>query len=1124
MSDGFLDFSPDGERSGFRLDRFELLNWGTFDRRVWRLEAHGDNTLLTGDIGSGKSTLVDAISTLLVPPQRLAYNKAAGAGARERSLRSYVLGHYRAERGESGISSRAVALRDQNSYSVILATFSNEGLGQTCTLAQVFWMKDLQGQPARFYVFAGRELDIAGDFSDFGADVADLRKRLRQTEGVELFDAFPAYSAAFRRVFGIDNEQALELFNQTVSMKSVGNLTDFVREHMLEPFEAEERIKALIHHFDDLDGAHAAVLRARDQIAALRPLVADCSDFEAQSKEREELRLARDALLIFMAGKKVALLDRRLENIETELRRFGARVAASEENKARLRADRDELREAMAKSGGDRLERLRLEIRQAGDERQRRRERLERYREPAERLGLTAPKDSDAFSHNVEELGGLRVALETEEAGLQNERAEVEFAFRRGREERAELARELESLRSRRSNIPERQVAIRETLCAALGIAVDELPFAGELIRVRERDAEWEGAAERLLRGFALSLLVPEAHYAAVSAWVDDNRLRGRLVYYRARPGETGSLAETGPDSILHKLEVRRGVPLEDWLERELSRRFDYACASSMEAFRRERQALTRQGQIKGSGERHEKDDRNELGDRSRYVLGWTNEAKIRALEAELAAREEGLAAQGSAIAELQRRQALAREGLEAAARLAEFRDWVELDWGAMGMRVAALEAELAELEASADFLRSLSAKLSEKDAELAAVEKALEEQRAELSRAGLKHEQALEARSLAMEIAARDPEGGEATLARLETLAADGKHLVNLSVESCENRETEMRGSIQAAIDTVDKRLGRLRERIVGAMEAYRNRWPREAEEVDANLEASPSWKAMLDGLLADDLPRFERTFKELLNENTIREVANFQSQLGRERQLIKERIERINESLVEIDYSPGRYIVLELRPNPDGEILDFQAQLRACTEGSLTGSADEQYSEGKFLQVKAIIERFRGREGKSELDRRWTEKVSDVRQYYVFSASERWKEDDTEYEHYTDSGGKSGGQKEKLAYTVLAASLAYQFGLDPKAPKPRSFRFVMIDEAFGRGSDESTRFGLDLFGRMRLQLLVITPLQKIHVMEPFVASVGFVHNEEGRDSRLRNLRIGEFRDERARRAGTSP
>ena len=241
----------------------------------------------------------------------------------------------------------------------------------------------------------------------------------------------------------------------------------------------------------------------------------------------------------------------------------------------------------------------------------------------------------------------------------------------------------------------------------------------------------------------------------------------------------------------------------------------------------------------------------------------------------------------------------------------------------------------------------------------------------------------------------------------------------------------------------------------------------------------------------------------------------------MARERETIKERIGRINESLNQIDYNPGRYIVLEAQPSPDADIRDFQAELRACTEGALSGSDDAQYSENKFLQVKLIIDRFRGRDGQSELDRRWTAKVTDVRNWFLFGASERWREDNKEHEHYSDSGGKSGGQKEKLAYTILAASLAYQFGLEWGAVRSRSFRFVVIDEAFGRGSDESAQYGLQLFAQLNLQLLIVTPLQKIHIIEPFVASVGFVHNENGRDSKLRNLSIEEYREEKVRSGG---
>ena len=113
--------------SGFRLTRLELYNWGTFDQRVWLLDANARNTLLTGDIGSGKSTIVDAVTTLLLPAQRISYNKAAGADTRERSLRSYVLGYYKTERNEVTGATKPVALRDGSDYSVLLGVFTNEG-------------------------------------------------------------------------------------------------------------------------------------------------------------------------------------------------------------------------------------------------------------------------------------------------------------------------------------------------------------------------------------------------------------------------------------------------------------------------------------------------------------------------------------------------------------------------------------------------------------------------------------------------------------------------------------------------------------------------------------------------------------------------------------------------------------------------------------------------------------------------------------------------------------------------------------------------------------------------------------------------------------------------------------
>ncbi|MDO8812601.1 MAG: ATP-binding protein [Gallionella sp.] len=1114
------DYPAQEERAGFRLHRLEVYNWGTFDGKVWSLQAGGDNSLLTGDIGSGKSTLVDAVTTLLVPAQRIAYNKAAGAEAKERTLRSYVLGYYKSERGEAGLSAKPVALRDHNSYSVILGVFRNEGYGLDVTLAQVFWNKDVQGQPARFYLVADRELSIAADFAGFGADINDLKKRLRASIGVELFDTFPPYAAAFRRRFGIENEQALELFHQTVSMKSVGNLTDFVREHMLEAFDVEARIAALIHHFDDLNRAHEAVLKAKDQVARLAPLVEDCARFAGLTAQVDDWRICRDALKPYFASLKTELLEKRISNLNGEAEQLAAKIGALSEMRNAQQKERESIQDAIRENGGDRIERIAADIQAKQQEKTRKLERSERYAELARQLGLSPSNDADGFFANRQRLAELREGCDAQEAEIQNRQTEAGVNLRALKQEHETIAGELKSLRQRRSNIPETQIAIRRALCSVLNVAEETMPFVGELIQVRADETAWEGAAERVLHGFGVSLLVPDRHYSEVAAWVDNTHLKGRLVYFRVREAVNHDRSSLHPDSLVRKLSVKPDSPFYAWLESELSRRFDYACCATMEQFRRERQAITQAGQTKGGGERHEKDDRRRLDDRSQYVLGWSNEGKIAVLEKQakvLEGRMQGVAEQ---IGKFSKEQSALRERLDGLSKISVFDNFNDLDWQPLAVAISELEAEKRALEAASDLLQTLAEQLKESEAKLKQTESTLDER----SREAAKNEEKLEQANILLTesraiVEVFDPAQRESRFAQLGALRAKALGEHTLTVESCDNRERDMRDWLQARIDAEDVKIKRFQEKIVKAMQEYRNAYPLETKEADASVDAADEYRTMLEKLKTDDLPRFETHFKELLNENAIREVAGFQSQLAREQQTIRERVERINGSLEQIDYNPGRFILLEMQDNPDVEIRDFKQELRACTEGALTGSDDEQYSEAKFLQVKRIIERFRGREGQSVFDRNWTRKVSDVRQWFVFSASERWREDNTEHEHYTDSGGKSGGQKEKLAYTVLAASLAYQFGLEWGVVRSRTFRFVVIDEAFGRGSDESARFGLELFKRLNLQLLIVTPLQKVNIIEPFVSSVGFVHNEEGRDSRLRNLTIAEYRAERAER-----
>ena len=86
-------FTTNAGTAGFRLNYMEIYNWGTFNNRIFRIAPEGNNTLLTGANASGKSTLIDALLTLLVPAKKdRFYNQSSGNERKgDRTEETYVL-------------------------------------------------------------------------------------------------------------------------------------------------------------------------------------------------------------------------------------------------------------------------------------------------------------------------------------------------------------------------------------------------------------------------------------------------------------------------------------------------------------------------------------------------------------------------------------------------------------------------------------------------------------------------------------------------------------------------------------------------------------------------------------------------------------------------------------------------------------------------------------------------------------------------------------------------------------------------------------------------------------------------------------------------------------------------
>lgn len=1105
------------QHTGYRLQRVEVFNWGTFDKHVWSIDFGGQTSLLTGDIGSGKSTLVDAITTLLLPAHRIAYNKAAGADVKERTLRSYVEGHYKSERNEATGASRPIGLRDHRSYSVILGVFANEGYGEVVTIAQVFHQKDGTGQPDRFFVTVSEALSIDTDFTDFGSDLRTLRSQLRK-RGADIENTFPDYHRRVRRLLGIRSEQAMELFHQTVSMKSVGNLNDFVRDHMLEPVDAQDRIRAIVDHFENLVKAHDAVRTATDQLALLTPLAAAGDRYDDAAARLAALTDQRSAVVPYVAESVRELLV-----VEINARRLdieGREGQRAELARARemLVPEQDRLKLDRAGVGGDRLRQLDAEIPRVEELNARQVLKRGLYSEQLLAAGLLPVANAEEFLLRLEESAQQRGRLEEQRLDVAARQAPLFERRADAHRARKTVDDEIESLQTRRNSLPTDLDRVRKRLCAELFLAEDQVPFAGELLDVRPEFDEWRGAAERVLRGFALMMLVPQNLYADVSQWVNDNRLNARLVFLRVadRRVRTVPAVRSGVH-LVDAIEVEAGV-FHEFIVAELAQRADHVLATSVAQLRQEERAVTREGMVRDR-DRHEKDDRRSAADPRSWVLGRGSERKIDALRRERDEHDAVLEGIEADLASLDRDGNALAGRAAALAALGQYIGWDELDADGSSTTIVALRTERASLVSGSSQLAAIDAQLAALQTEDARLSKLLEDVGEEIgglrsSLAGLENRQISEEDALALM--------GPDVLTRARDLySALGDRVPRSSVRTVEDYDRlreSLTGSLTALIETTQREMNGYTTAIQQQMGEFLRRWPALAAEMDANVKSMGEFRAVHERVLRDDLPRFEEEFRLQLNTNAMRELAQFNAWLRRQAEEIRGRVEVINEALAAIDYNPGRIIVLVADSTVNQEVRQFRADLREATADVLT--AGEMDIERRFEQIRQLIERFAGRVGHADSDRSWTRRVTDVRNWFTFAASEQDRETGKEFEHYTDSDGKSGGQKEKLAYTILAASLAYQFGLEWGVEKSRDFRFAVIDEAFGRGSDASTRYALELFARLGLQLLIVTPLQKVHVIEPFVSAIGFVDNPTGSASHVYTLTIEEFRERQRRRA----
>ena len=1104
---------------GYRLHKVQIMNWGTFDSskgQIHTIRPTGRTSLLIGQNGSGKSTMVDSVLTLLVRPGVRNYNVAAGSSGkkRERDERSYLMGAYGHASSDSENKASTLYLRKEGRHlSVLLGFFQNTATSKGFTIAQVLY-SGADGKVEKLFCFAKEEKDIADDFADINA-VDQISKKL-DARGFKTTKTFAQYHKWLINEANM-RPKAMDVFNQTVAVKDIRSLTEFIRDHMLEGQNWKERIDDILNHFQQLSDAHRMLVDAREQAVALQPISqrgAEYRRLKSDLESREHIEKACDAYFrvktvdLFSKTREERLVEG--ERISAELEVLNRQIEDNEQQIRRLQND-------VENSGGERLRSLPFLLEQKHEDSKRRRERSNRYRKAMEKSGLALTIADDAgFQKATESLTALR--LETEQEVQRLEEGKLNSAIRAHKLEvrRDELEVEIRTLQERGSNLPESHQQFRRQLCSDLNLEIAELPFAAELFSVKEAESAWTSAAETALRSFGLSLLAPAKHFSAVSQYIDEITLREdgkdglQVVYHNAGEVQASPTSESSDSALLlNKLEYKEGHPLIAWVKAELAHRYNFTCCESFESFSgMQAMALTRGRHVNLRRGWHEKDERDLVSDPRHYILGWNNEAKLAVLRKDLAATEEDLqrlhvemAQHGDMVEQLRARE-------EAIRRAQEIRAYAEIDHEAVDRELAELRREKEMLETSNEAVSAITSQLGAATArkhELKGKESQLIKRLGVMEREITQANELLETSQRRIQVISEEGDFEKQT-ELFPSIEDDllGAGIV-LNAETLLEQENAYTADLRQAIDTTREKLAPVEKALLQAM----SRFLRKFRQFEHELRDDPSY---LDDFInlhsrleQEDLPKHELSFKERLNEKVTTEIGILNNQLDNEREGILTRIETLNRCLETIDYDAhdGTFMQLEPKPVRDAEIAEFQRLMRECLADAFEGNSEAD--EARFARIEGLIERLRE-------DSRWREKVTDVRRWFDFGARETVRADGAERGYYSDSMGQSGGEKAKLAFTILVAAVVYQFDIDPESSQSDRFHFVVVDEMFSKIDDRYAEYALRLFEKFGLQLLIVAPFDaKAKVTEPFVDYYIHVVKKNNR-SRVLTMTAGEF------------
>ncbi|MCF6217569.1 MAG: AAA family ATPase [Gammaproteobacteria bacterium] len=1049
-----------------RLAELSVCNWGSFHGlHTARIDPEG--TLITGDNGAGKSTLIDGLMALLLS-SKASFNMAAAQGDRsDRSLVSYIRGSHGLS--HDGAQTKTNYKREGAVVSGLRAMYRADD-GSVITLVVMFWNTKPTSVAAdfkRIYLVAKRNLSLEELLKVFGeGEARQLKKVLRDDPLVKSFDAFNDYQAYYRDCLHMDNRNAPNLLSRALGLKKIDDLTTLIRDLVLEPNNIRDDARNTVAEFDDLVATHQQLLDARSQHEKLCGLPEIENTLHECQQQIELLSTERDGLSIYFGEICADLWRQRIAKIEHELAAVRQKLAELRRQEEDATGQVEQRHVDYVQAGGDRVEAAKDKLTQTKRRLSEVSTAAGKYQKDAREASLDDVLIEDAYVENQKQIQSMQLSFKDQADTFIDALTEAGRKLYEVKEKLDALQKQILGIEAHPgSNIDFAYQKLRDDIVDSLTLDKESLMFVGELIDVKPDQISWHGAIERVIGGRRTALIVPEDCYRLVTRWLND-RHTGLNVTVQVAWQVSGQ-TQFKADGYLRKL-AWLDHPYREWLKHYLART-DLHCVDSAKELNETPFSMTREGLFQYEKGRFNKNDRTPVDNRRSWQLGFSNKSRLSILKQDERALKTHIELLDKAVSVARKKHDNCQSSVRLWQKLAEVQ-WDEIDVPRWQHQTEQAQAALDNLTRSGSDLEKAQQAWDEAKERLKAIQSDKD--------SAQKTEGMIESRLVGaqsqLDNANRAAAPGLAEGVR-EALQKRVAEQDALDIDRVTSIEAQQRRDIESELDRMHNKRQSAQNRAIGIISSFRSGWEVLAAEWGADMRSLPQYLEHLSQLEEEGLPALVEQFQVRLTKCALQSLAGIRSSMDSEREEINDRIDTINRVLKRTEFRQGSHLKLRTQRDSYPHVDEFNRQLTRV----LGDHSDDD--EARFQQLKSVIEILDKASNPATANTLESQRLLDPRFQLSFFAEELDSQNGDVRDVLHSSSGKSGGEKESFAGTIVAASLAYV--LTPDGYDHPVYSTVFLDEAFSNTAETVSRRVLRVFQELKIHVNLITPYKNLNL-----------------------------------------